>query len=62
MPAESAHALMAGFLVRMGGIMDYAEMKKSQLIEEIKALQQKIGELEHVEARRKPTEGARDEE
>ena len=41
MPAKSAHALMAGFLVRMGGIMDYAKMKKAQLIEEMEALKRR---------------------
>ena len=38
--------------------MDYSKMKKAQLIEEIEALQQKIGELEHAEAERKRAEEA----
>ncbi|MGA9347586.1 MAG: PAS domain S-box protein, partial [Anaerolineae bacterium] len=38
--------------------MDYAKMKKVQLIEEIEALEKKIAELEHAEAGRKPAEEA----
>jgi diguanylate cyclase (GGDEF)-like protein/PAS domain S-box-containing protein len=49
---------MAGFLVRIGGIMDYSEVKKVQLIEEIEALQQKIAELERAETERKQAEEA----
>lgn len=62
MPAQSAHALMAGFLVEMGGVVDYSKMKKAQLIEEIEALQEKVVELERAEAGRKLAEGAQNEE
>jgi diguanylate cyclase (GGDEF)-like protein/PAS domain S-box-containing protein len=45
-------------LVRIGGIMDYSKMKKSQLIEEIKALQERVVELERAETERKRAEEA----
>jgi len=53
MPAKRAHALMAGFFVRMGqveGIVDYSKMPKAQLSREIAALQEKVAELEHAES------------
>jgi diguanylate cyclase (GGDEF)-like protein/PAS domain S-box-containing protein len=55
---ERSRAFKAGFLVEMGGIMDYSKMKRAQLIEEIEALQQKIGELEQAQAERKRAEEA----
>jgi PAS domain S-box-containing protein len=38
--------------------MDYAKMKKAQLIEEIEALQERVAELEHAQAERKRVEEA----
>lgn len=38
--------------------MDYSKMKKTQLIEEIEALQERIAELEHAQAERKWAEKA----
>ena len=38
--------------------MDYSKMKKTQLIEEIEALQEKVAELERAEAGRKQAEKA----
>ncbi len=56
---QRPRVLMVGFFVGMGqsgGIMDYSEMKKAQLIEEIEALQEGLAELERAQAERKRAE------